>query len=100
MIRHIVMWKLKEHAEGAPRAENAQKLKAKLEACHGIVPGIVHLEAAVATPGLESTYDVVLDSCFENKAALDAYQIHPDHVALKIFATAVCESRGCVDFEV
>jgi len=32
VLRHIVMWKLKENAEGASRAENAEKLKAKLEA--------------------------------------------------------------------
>jgi hypothetical protein len=99
MIRHIVMWKLKETAEGATRAENAQKLKAKLEACRDIVPGILRLEVAVATPGLESTCDVVLDSDFADKAALDAYQIHPTHQALKSFVTAVRESRECVDFE-
>ena len=31
MIKHIVMWKLKEQAEGADRATNALKLKALLE---------------------------------------------------------------------
>ena len=30
MIKHIVMWKLKEHAEGADRAANAAKMKALL----------------------------------------------------------------------
>jgi hypothetical protein len=100
MIRHIVMWKLKEHADGATRAENAQKLKAKLEACRGIVPGILRLEAGVAAAGLESTYDVVLDADFADKAALDAYQVHPTHEGLKTFVAAVRESRECVDFEV
>ncbi|HEY3596095.1 MAG TPA: Dabb family protein, partial [Paraburkholderia sp.] len=47
MIRHIVMWKLKDHAEGATRAQNALKLKAKLEACRAIVPGILHLEVGL-----------------------------------------------------
>jgi hypothetical protein len=27
MLKHIVMWKLKEHAEGADRATNAAKMK-------------------------------------------------------------------------
>jgi hypothetical protein len=99
MIRHIVLWKLKETAEGATRAENAAKVKEKLEACRDIVPGILHLEVGVATPGLDSDYDVVLVSDFADKAALDAYQVHPTHQALKPFVAAVREARACVDYE-
>jgi hypothetical protein len=100
VIRHIVMWKLKETAEGASRAENAQKLKALLEGCRDIVPGILHLEVGIAQAGLDSTYDVVLVSDFADKAALDAYQVHPTHEALKHFVVAVRESRQCVDYVV
>jgi hypothetical protein len=100
MIRHVVMWKLKETAEGATRAENAVKLKEKLEACRNIVPGILRLEVGLAAAGLESTYDVVLDSDFADKAALDAYQVHPTHEALKSFVGGVREARQCVDYEV
>ena len=32
MIRHIVMWKFKEMAEGATKAENLRKVKSLLEA--------------------------------------------------------------------
>ena len=99
MIRHIVMWKLKETAEGATRAENAVKLKEKLESCRDIVPGILRLEVGLAQPGLESTYDVVLVSDFADKAALDAYQVHPDHGAIKAFVGAIREARQCVDYE-
>jgi len=94
------MWKLKETAEGATRAENAVKLKEKLEGCRDIVPGILHLEVGLAGPGLDSTYDVVLVSDFADKAALDAYQIHPTHEALKGFVGAVRDARQCVDYEV
>ena len=44
MLRHIVMWKLKESAEGGTRAENIVKLKAKLETCRSIVSGQGHFE--------------------------------------------------------
>jgi hypothetical protein len=98
VIRHIVMWKLKETAEGASRAENAQKLKVRLEGCRDIVPGILHVEVGIAQPRLDSTYDVVLVSDFADKTALDAYQVHPTHEALKAFVTAVRESRACVDY--
>lgn len=100
LIRHIVMWKLKETAEGATRAENVLKLKEKLESCRDIVPGILHLEVGVAKPGLDSTYDIVLYSDFADKAALDAYQVHPHHLAIKTFVVAVREGRECVDYEV
>lgn len=100
MIRHIVMWKLKEHAGGASRADNARELKERLEGCRGIVPGILHLEAGIAAPGPASTHDVVLLADFENQAVLDAYQKHPAHAALKPFVSVVCEARECVDFAV
>jgi len=87
MIKHIVMWQLKDHAEGADKAANAQKMKTLLDACAGIVPGMGVFEVAVAQPGLECTYDVVLYSEFESGAALDAYQNHPQHVALNAWTT-------------
>ena len=99
MIKHIVMWKLKEQAEGADRATNIVKMKALLDSCANVVPGILKFEAAVAQPGLEATYDVVLYSEFESRAALDAYQEHPDHVAIKPFIGAVREARQCMDYE-
>ncbi|KAF1029831.1 MAG: hypothetical protein GAK40_00301 [Burkholderia plantarii] len=101
MIRHIVMWKLKPtSADGATRAENIVKLKAQLEGCRGIVPGLLHLEVGVATEGLEATFDVVLVSDFTDKAALDAYQVHPVHEALKQFIGTVREGRECIDYVV
>jgi hypothetical protein len=100
MIKHIVFWKLKDQAEGGDRATNAVKMKQLLDSCANIVPGILKFETALAQPGLEATYDVVLYSEFESKAALDAYQEHPDHVAIKPFVGAVREGRQCMDYEV
>ncbi len=100
MIKHIVMWKLKDHAEGADKATNMRRVKEKLEACRALVPGILTFEVALATPGLEATYDVVLYSEFASKAALDAYQSHPEHVAIKPFMSAVRSERQCMDYEI
>lgn len=100
MIKHIVMWKLKDFAEGADKATNAKKMKEKLDACANLVPGTLKFEVVLAQPGLEATYDVVLYSEFTDKATLDAYADHPDHVALKPFIGAVREARQCMDYEV
>jgi hypothetical protein len=94
------MWKLKEHAEGASRAENAIKLKATLETCRSIVSGQGHFEVGLAQPGFDATCDVILVSDFDDKAALDAYQAHPKHAAIKPFVAAVRESRESIDYEV
>ena len=100
MIKHIVMWKLKEHAEGADKASNAVKMKALLDTCNNLVPGMLKLEAAIAVPTLEATYDVVLYTEFADRAALDAYQEHPTHQAIKPFIGAVRSERQCMDYEV
>ncbi|MDC8756976.1 Dabb family protein [Janthinobacterium fluminis] len=98
MIKHIVFWKLKEHAEGGDRAANALKMKQLLDSCAKLLPGMLTFEVALAQPGLEASYDVVLYSEFADKATLDAYQDHPDHIAIKPFIVAVREARQCMDY--
>jgi heme-degrading monooxygenase HmoA len=100
MLKHIVMWKLKDHAEGADKAANAQEMKRRLDTCAGIVPGMRKFEVVVAQPGLEATYDVVLYSEFDDKAALDAYVVHPTHKAVAPFIGAVRSERQCMDYEI
>ena len=99
MLKHIVMWQLKDHAEGADKASNALKLKQLLDDCNGIVPGMLAFEVALAEPGLEATYDVILNSSFVSAAALQAYADHPQHVALKPFFSAVRLARQCMDYQ-
>ena len=99
MIMHIVMWQLKDHAEGADKAHSLQKMKALLESCKALVQGIVRLDVAVAQPGLEATCDIIMISEFESLEALDAYQSHPHHVAMKPFIGAIRQTRHCMDFQ-
>ena len=100
MLKHIVMWKLKDEAEGADKLGNAREIKRRLDECANIVPGQLKFEVVLAQPGLEATYDVVLYSEFTDKAALDAYINHPTHKAVVPFIGAVREGRQCMDYEV
>ncbi|HEV7815638.1 MAG TPA: Dabb family protein [Janthinobacterium sp.] len=100
MIKHIVFWKLKDHAEGADRAANAVKMKALLDSCAHLAPGTLKFEAVLAQPGFDTSHDVVLYSEFADLAAFQAYQEHPGHIATKPFIAAVRESRHCMDFEI
>ena len=98
MIKHIVFWKFREQAEGASREQNLHKAKALLDACANLAPGTSKFEVALAEPGRECTYDLVLYSEFVDAAALDAYQNHPQHLALKPFIAAVRLERQCMDY--
>jgi hypothetical protein len=93
------MWKLKSDAEGATKRENALRMKALLDACAGLSPGTRRFDVAIDM-GLDPTaWDVVLDSDFDDCAALDVYQDHPVHQAAKAFIAKVRDLRAAVDFE-
>lgn len=80
MVRHIVIWKLKEELTGERLALVKQNAKEALEGLLGQIPGL--LSAAVAVDGLAtSTGDMMLDTAFTDEAALLAYQKHPLHQA-------------------
>jgi hypothetical protein len=97
-LRHIVMWTLKEEAEGQSRAQNMQKARDVLMSCSSLVLGIELFEVGLKTDGLDCTCDVILNSVFKDEAALTAYQNHPDHMAIKPFMKAIVAQRQCMDF--
>ena len=100
MIRHIVMWTLREQAEGADKASNLRQAKALLLSCAQVVPGIHTFEVATATPGMDCTHDLVLHMLVDDAQVLAAYQNHPDHLAIKPFMKSVVQERHCMDFKV
>ena len=93
MIKHIVMWKLKDPAD-------AGRFRDELLACRAIVPGIREFEVAARAEGLEANVDVLLYSVFADKAALDAYQVHPRHKEAGLLLGQLRESRTVLDYEV
>lgn len=98
MIRHIVMWNLKAEADGRSKEENANLMKEKLEGLCGQVDGLLSAQVTCnITPG---GIDVCLVSMHTDKAALDLYQAHPAHLAIKEFVHKVIETRYCHDAEI
>jgi len=98
MIKHIVMFKLKESAEGKDKAENIMALKAKLEALPGQIEEIKFFELGINFIEASVAYDLALVSEFESKEALFSYQKHPEHVKVAEFVGKACESRIVVDY--
>jgi len=99
MIKHIVLWKLKDAALGATKQENAAKMKQMLEALNGVVPGLIKLEVGIDFSATEASGDIVLYSEFPDRAALDAYQAHPEHQKCVAFVKEVVSERRLADYE-
>ena len=97
MIRHIVMWNLKDHAEGADKSINLEQAKKLLLSIAQVVPGIRAFEVATATPDMDCTNDLVLHMLLDDAQVLAAYQNHPDHLAIKPFMKVVVQERRCMD---
>jgi hypothetical protein len=99
MINHIVMWKLKEYAEGADKKSNALKIKTMLEALIGKIEYIDYLEVGININLSEAAYDATLYSKFKDLKALEDYQNHPEHKKVSEFVGKVREGRVVVDYE-
>lgn len=99
MIKHIVMWRLKDSAQGNDKAVNARLVKEKLEDLRGRIPGLLRIEVGLNFAAEADAADVVLYSEFEDRAALDAYQAHPLHEAMKPFIKDLRCERRVVDYE-
>ena len=91
MVRQIVIWNLAEEAEGKTKAENAAILKERLEGLVGKIDGL--LTAQVTINFNPAGMDLCLYSEFTDKAALDGYQDHPLHVAVKEYVHKVVVAR-------
>ena len=100
MIKHIVMWTLKDEAEGAGKAANAQKMKELLSALPPLIPVLRHLEVGVDVFAASPACDVILYTAFDTRADLDAYQVHPEHLRVVGFVKQVVATRSVVDYEV
>ena len=98
MVRHIVFWNLKEQAEGGDKIANANIIKSKLEALVGQIDGL--LKAEVNLNYNPNGYDLCLYSEFSSKEALDFYQSHPLHLAVREFVHKVITERAVTDSEI
>jgi len=100
MIKHIVLWRLNETAYGNTKQRNAQLLKEKLLGIAGKVDGLLKIEVGFDFSNEKDSCDVVLYSEFHNNEALQRYQIHPEHEAIKKWLSEVRYERRVVDYEV
>ena len=100
MVKHIIIWTLKEEYTNEQKVQIKKSIKEGLEGLLGKIDGL--FEIKVYTDKLESsTGDLMLDSTFESENALKNYSKHPAHV--EVANTKVrpfVAVRSCLDFEI
>ena len=99
MIRHIVMWKLKNSENDEIKALNAKKLKDEL---YHLKNKIVQIKALNVGINLnpDNEYDIVLEMDFANFEDLMTYQNHPEHQKVVEFLKTIRELKAAVDYEI
>lgn len=100
MVKHIILWQLKDELALEEKEAVKQGIKAGLEGLQGVIEGLEEIK--VYANGLPSSNaDVMLDSTFVSEEALKGYAVHPEHV--KVADEKVrpyTKTRACLDFEV
>lgn len=100
MVKHIILWKLKDELTAEEKEHVKAEIKTGLESLQGKIPGLIDIKVNIN--GLTSSNaDLMLDSCFEDEASLKGYAVHPEHV--KVADGKVrpfTKTRICLDYEV
>ena len=100
MVRHIVMFRFAENADGKPKKENLIIAKDMLDKLLGVVPTLKASKVSINTGAAPTNFDLVLESDFDSLESLDEYIVHPAHKAVGEFIKKVRIDRACVDYEI
>lgn len=99
MIKHVILWQLKDELSVSEKAEVKAGIKEGLESLMGKIPGLTAIKVEIA-PLSSSNADVMLDSTFESEDALKGYAVHPEHVAVADGKVRpYTKTRVCMDYE-
>ena len=99
MIKHIVLWKLKDNAGGNDKMKNALLIKEKLENLNGKIEGLIKIEVGIDFSNTDNSSDLALYSEFVSRQALNGYQNHPLHKEIMPFVMEARSERRTVDYE-
>jgi hypothetical protein len=100
MIKHIVIWTLKNREDEKQREETARAIKQKIEDMRGKIPGLMNIEGGVDFSRTSNSCDVALYAELASREALAGYHVHPAHVEFKAFIGPRQSERYLIDYEV
>lgn len=98
MIKHVVMFKLKEFANPEEKQIKMQEIKERLEALIDIVDCLKFIQVDFNV-NPEETWDLILTTELPSLEDVKTYANHPAHVAVsKEVIAPVKADRACVDY--
>ena len=99
MVKHIILWKLKDEYTGTEKEQIKAGIKEGLEGLAGKIPGLLDIHVQIDL--LDSANaDAMLDSSFADEKALQSYAKDPTHNAVADSRIRpYVQTRLCVDFE-
>ena len=100
MIRHVVMWKFQNEAEGKSKAENMEWVREHLYALLPIIPEIKRMEIGMDISGTEMSMDLMLLTEFDSVDTMKHYATHPEHLKVSAYVRKVIETRVVLDCEI
>ncbi len=95
MLTHIVIWKYRPEVGEERRREHLEMLRR----LPGVIPEVLSLAVGFDVLKLPRSYHTGLVATFRDRAGLEAYTVHPDHVAVADFGRSISEHVASVDFE-
>lgn len=100
MIKHIVMFKLSENADGKTKKENLDTALEMLKNFKALIPVMKDFKAVTNSPDApDSNYDLALICDFASIDDLNAYQNHPEHLKFRKIHNSSQRIRACIDYE-
>lgn len=99
MVKHVILWQLKDELSAEEKNDVKKGIKEGLEGLAGKIPGLTEIKVQIE--GLASSNaEVMLDSTFESEEALKGYAVHPEHVAVADGKVRpYTKTRMCLDYE-
>lgn len=98
MVKHIVLFKLKESLTADSKTEVANRFKQAIEALPATIPFVRKVFVGININPSES-WDICLESEFDTLSDVKAYAVHPDHVAAAGILKDAKADRACCDYE-
>jgi hypothetical protein len=99
MIRHLVMFKLRDYNTPEEKMKAIERVRAELMLLKKKIPVILEFEVGINFTIDDAAYDLVINSSFSSKEDLKAYQVHPDHQVFILFNKNYSIKKVLLDYE-
>jgi hypothetical protein len=100
MIRHIVLFKLKDFSSESERSEALENVLVTFRSLKGQIPQIRQFRVEPDCMKGPSSSDVIIDSYFDSMEDLKAYQAHPAHLEAVALNKQWSESKIVGDYQI